>query len=98
MIREVESVATLDAEEVSVRAALVAVIAADNFHSRVGAAHSERGFAAVAAMRADSADVLHLPRTGLVAICAGSQGTDGANVDTHAAFFALEMVFLVGSN
>src|SRR2546423_1367889 len=40
MIGEVESIAALDAEEISVDAALVAVIAANNFRAGIGAAYT----------------------------------------------------------
>ena len=98
MMREVESVASLHAEEVIVNAALVAIVAAHDFAAGIGTAHAEGGLATIAAVRADGADVLHLPRAGLVAIGAGSKRADRANVDAHAALFALEMVFLIGSD
>ena len=55
-------------------------------------AHAERGLAAVAAMRADGGDVVHLPRAGLVAIGAGGQRADRADVDAHAALFAVQVI------
>ena len=59
------------------------------------AAHAERGLAAVAAMRADGGDVVHLPRARLVAIGAGGERADRADIDAHAAFFAVEMVAFI---
>ena len=50
----------------------------------------------VPAMRADGAHIVHFPRTRLVAICSGSKRADRTNIDAHAAFFAFEMVVLVG--
>ena len=95
VIGEVEGVAALVAEEVAVDAALVAVVAADNLDAVVGGAHAEGGLAAVAAVRADGADVVHLPRAGLVAIGAGGERADGADVDAHAALFAVEVILVV---
>ena len=96
MVGKVESVAALDAEEVAVDAALVAIVAANDLHAVIGAAHAEGGLASVAAVRADGGDVIHLPRAGLVAIGAGGERADGADVDAHAALFAVQMVLAVG--
>jgi hypothetical protein len=68
MIGEVEGVAPLDAEEIFVDTALIAVVAAHNLRAVIGAADTERCFAAIAAVRADGGDVVHLPRPRLVAI------------------------------
>src|SRR5262249_3271350 len=57
MLGEVEPEASLDAKEISVDAAHVAVVGANNFVI----ANAERGFAAVRTVRADSGDVLHFP-------------------------------------
>src|SRR5208283_851606 len=46
-------------------------------------------------MRADGADVLHLPWPSLVAVCARGKCADGADVNAHAALFALEVVFFI---
>src|SRR5690242_16294062 len=43
-------------------------------------------------MRAGCADVLHLPRASLIAVCTRRERTDRAYVDTHAALFALKVV------
>src|ERR1700722_5377631 len=95
MIREIECVAAFDAQKIAVRAALVAVIAADNFHSCIAAPDSQSCLAAVAAVRADRAHVLHFPGPRLVAICTRSQRTHGANIDAHAAFFAFQVIFFI---
>src|ERR1019366_4706629 len=92
VVGEVESIAALDAEEIAVDAALVAIVAAHDFHAGIGAAHAESGLAAVAAMSADGADVLHFPRTRLVAIRSRSQRPDRTDVDAHAALFAFEVI------
>src|SRR5579883_331383 len=95
-VGKVKGIAALDAEEVAVDAALVAVVSAHNFHSVIGTAGAQSGLAAVAAMRADGRHVSHFPRAGLVAVGTGSQCADGADVNAHAAFFALEMVLAIG--
>src|SRR5207245_863825 len=40
----------------------------------------------------------HLPRARFVTIGAGGKRADGADVDAHAAFFALEVIFFVGGD
>jgi len=67
-VGKVKAVAALDAEKVSVQSALVAVVAAHNFHAVVGAPHTQRRLATVAAVCADGAHVSHFPRAGLVAV------------------------------
>jgi len=47
MIRKIESVASLNTKKVTVRPALVAVIAAHNLHSCIGATHAQRGLAPI---------------------------------------------------
>ena len=69
-VNEVESKAALGAEEVAVNAAFVTVVGPNNFRAVVGLADAESDFAAVAAVRANGGDVIHLPRTRLVAIAA----------------------------
>src|SRR5215472_4035657 len=91
MICEIETEAALYAKKILVDAAQVAVIGAKNFM----VADAERGLAAVRAVRANSGDVLHLPRPRFVAISAAGERTDGANVNAHAAFFAFEVVFAI---
>jgi len=43
-------------------------------------------------------DVFHFPRARLVTVRAAGQRSDGADVDAHAAFFALKMIFAVGDD
>ena len=59
-------------------------------------AHAERGLAAVRAVRADGADVVHLPGPRLVAVGAAGERAHRADVDAGAALVALQMVALVG--
>ena len=92
MIVEIESVAALDAEELAVDAGAVAIVAADD----LVVAHAERGLAAVRAMRADGADVLHLPGARLIAISAAGERAHGADIDAHAALVALQVIAFVG--
>src|SRR5580658_4634211 len=96
MMGKVESVTALDAEEIAVDPALVAVVATDNLHASFRAAHAQRGLASVPAVSADRAHVLHFPRARFVAIGAGGERADRTDVDTHAALFAVEMVVLIG--
>src|SRR5579862_2582891 len=98
MVREIECIAALNAEEVSVGAALVPVITPDDLHSCVGAADAESRLAAVATVRADGAYVVHLPWAGLVAIGSGGERADRADIDAHAALFALQVIFFIGSD
>src|SRR5271154_5226236 len=98
MIRKIEGVAALDAEKIPVRAALVAVVAADDLHAGVGTAHAQRRLTSIPAVCADRAHMLHLPRTRLVTIRAGSERAHGTNVDAHPAFFALQVVLFIRSN
>ncbi len=93
---EVEAEAAFCAEEVAVDAALVAVVGANDFRAVVGLPNAEGDLAAVAAVGADGGDVVHLPRARLVAIAAAGQCADGADVDAHAALFAVEAIALVG--
>src|SRR5512140_3100288 len=60
------------------------------------APYTQRRLAFVAAVRADRADVVYLLRPRLVAIGAAGQCADGADVDAHAALFALQVVFFIG--
>src|SRR5580693_3919773 len=94
MFDEIECVAALDAQKLAVDAAAIAIIAANN----LSVTHAERGLASIRAVRADSADVLHLPRTRLVAITTTGQRADGANVDAGAAFIAFQMIVMVGKD
>src|SRR6267154_189498 len=98
MIREIKCVTALDAEEISVGSTLVAIVAAHDLHPSVGASHAQRGLASIAAVRADAADVLHLPRPRLVAIRAGGERTHRADVDAHPALFALQMILFIRSD
>src|SRR5208283_4742000 len=85
-----------DAEEIVINSALVAVVAEYYHHADVAAVHAQRGLASVAAVGADLAHEVHLPGTRLIAVGARSQCADRADVDAHAALFAVEMIFLIG--
>ncbi len=76
---EIEGVAPFDAEKIAVDAALIAIIAAHDLHAQVRAAHPQGGLAAVPAMRAYGAHVVHLPRPRLITISAGGKRADGAD-------------------
>src|SRR6266700_4508649 len=95
MIGEVESVTSLDAQKIAIDAAFVAIVAAHDFHACVGPANTQRGLAAVCAMCAGGADVLHFPRACLVAIRARGQRAYRTNINAHSALFAIEVVLHV---
>src|SRR5207302_9043279 len=95
MIGEVENIAPLDADEVAIHAALITIVAANDFHACVGPANPQRGLAAIRTMRAGRADVLHFPRACLVAIRARGQRAYRTNINAHAALFAIEVVLHV---
>src|SRR5690242_12215965 len=91
-MREIEGVAALDAKEFAVDSGMVAIVAADN----MVVADAQSGFAAVRAMRADGADVVHLPGTRFVAVHAAGERAHRADIDTHAALVAFQMIGMVG--
>src|SRR5581483_6950504 len=76
----------------------VAVVGAHNLGTFVVLPHAECDFAAIAAVRADRGNVVHLPRPRLVAIAAAGERAHRAHVDAHAALLAVELVGLVGRN
>src|SRR5262249_37714534 len=96
VVSEIEGVAALDAEKISIDAALVAVVTADDLHSSSGAPDAKRGLAAIGAVRTGGGDVVHLPGTGLVTVSTGSERAYRTYVDAHAALFALQMIFAIG--
>ena len=98
VMREIECVAALDAKEIAVDTALIAIVSAHDLHPGIGTADAQSSFASITAVGANCADVLHLPRTRFVAIRTRSQRAHRADVDAHTALFALEMIFLVGCN
>jgi hypothetical protein len=95
-VGEVEAVAAFVAEEVAVHAALVAVVAANDFGAVGDGADTEGGLAAIAAMGADGGDVVHLPGAGFIAIGTRGESSYGAGVDAHAALLAVERGHAVG--
>src|ERR1700730_2986707 len=94
MFGKIETEATLHAQEILVIAREVAVVGAQNFV----VANAQRCFASVRTMRAYGRDVFHLPGARLVAIRAAGESADGADIDAHTAFFAVEMVLPVRDN
>src|SRR5438128_11547726 len=94
VFREIETETALDAQEVAVDAAHVAVVGADNFVI----ANAERGLAAVRTVRANRGHVFHFPGPRFVAIRAAGQCADRTDVNAHAALFAFEVIAAVGDN
>src|ERR1035441_6213864 len=94
MIVEIESVPPFDAQEFAVHARPVAIVAADD----AVVARSQRGLAAVRAVRADGPYVGHFPRPRLVAVSPAGQRAYRADVDARAALVALQVVPVVGSD
>src|ERR1700761_4678442 len=94
MLIEVEAVAPFDAEELAIEAGVVAVVGAND----LAVSHAERCLAAVRAMRANSADVLHLPGPRLIAVRSAGERADRADIDAGAALVALEMIAAIRNN
>src|SRR6267142_1165135 len=94
VLREIETEAAFYEQKIVVNAGKVAIVGAHDFVI----AYAERDFAAVGAVRARCGDVLHLPRARLVAIGAAGERAERANVDAHAALFALEVIFAIGDD
>src|SRR6266567_6378568 len=92
VVAKIKSITALDAEEIAVDPALVAIVAANNLHAGVGAAHTEGGLATVATVGADRAHMVHLPGPRLVAVGSRGQRANRTNVNAHPAFFALKMI------
>src|SRR5260370_30713289 len=57
--------------------------------------NAQCGLAAVRTMRAYRRDVSHLPGTRLVSVRAARQRADRADIDAHAAFFAVQMILSI---
>src|ERR1700758_279113 len=98
MVREIEGISPLHAEEIAIDPTLVPIVSAYDLRARLAGPHSQSGFAPIAAVSADRAHVVHLPRPRLVAIRARGERAHRTDVDAHAAFFAVEMIFLIGRN
>src|SRR5579863_4884044 len=98
MIGEVEGVAAFHAEKIVVDAALVTIVTAHDLHACVSAAHAQRGLAAIRAVSAGGANMVHFPRTCFVTISSRCERAYRANVNAHAALFALKMVFFIGGD
>src|SRR5262249_18691002 len=91
MAREVEAEAAFRAEEFLVDTGEVAVVGTHDFV----VADAQSGLATVRPVRAERADIHHLPRSRPIAVGAAGQCADGADVDTHAALFTFEVVLAV---
>src|SRR5579859_587136 len=91
---EVVTKTSLGAQKFVVNSRMVAIIGAKDFV----VANRERGLAAIGAMRARRAKVLHFPGARLIAIRAAGERADGADIDTRAAFFAGELAGIVGND
>src|SRR5579863_3222680 len=91
---EIESVASLDAQKFAVDSRMIAIVAADD----LVVADTQRGLAAIGTMRTNSSDVMHFPGPRLIAIHAACQRAHRADVDAHAAFIALQVIEMVGSD
>ena len=98
MVREIERIAALDAQEVAVDAAFIAVVSANDFRALIGLARTQSRGAAVTTVGAHGSCVVHLPRTRLVAVRAGGQRTDRTGIDAHTALLTLQMVLPIGSD
>src|SRR5580704_2921355 len=98
MVGEVEGITSLDAEEIAVNATFVPIVTAHDLHAGIGTSYGQRCFATVCTVRARGADVLHLPWPRLVTVRARGQRAHGTNIDTHPAFFTLQVIFAIGSD
>jgi hypothetical protein len=96
VVGKVKGVAALVAEEVAVDAGLVAVVAANDLAAVGHGAYAKRSLAAVAAVRADRSDVIHLPWAGLISVSTGRKRAHRAGVDAHAALLAVNVGKVIG--
>src|SRR4051794_592196 len=94
MLIEIERVTAFYAQELAVDSGSIAVVGANDF----AIANAESCFAAVRAMRANRAYMLHFPGAGLIAIGSRSQGPDRADIDTSTAFIAFQVIAAIGDN
>src|SRR4051794_3362730 len=97
-IRKIKCVTSLDAEEIPINAALIAIVAADDVHPVFRTPRPKCRLAAIAAVGASRADMVHLPRTSFVPVRAGSQCADRTDVYAHATLFALQVIPFIGSD
>src|SRR5205823_556401 len=92
---EIEGISALDTQEVTINAALIAVIAANDLHAAIRPPHSQSCLAAIGTVGAGRVHVRHFPRPSLVAICTGRERAHRTYVNAHAALFALQVVLFV---
>src|ERR1700686_5270174 len=95
MLRKVESIAPFDAKEIAIDSTFVAIVSAHNLRARLTLANAQSRLAAIAAVGADRAHMIHLPRPRLVAIRSRGERADWADIDAHAALFAVEVIVLI---
>src|SRR5437773_4172578 len=93
-VHKVPSKAALHAQELTVDAGMVAVVGAND----LVIADGKRRLAAVAAVAADGARVGELPGPRLITVRPAGKRAHRADVDAHAALFALELVAPVGDD
>ena len=89
---EIEAEAAFAAEKFAVDAGLIAIIGAKDFV----VADAEGGLAAIRAMGAGRGNVRHFPWPRLVTIGAAGERADRANIDAHAALFAVQLAGMLG--
>src|SRR5262249_46459479 len=94
MLNEIESVTSFDAQELAVNPAVVAIISSDD----LPVANTQSGSAAVSAVRANRADVLHFPGPRLITINSTRKSAHRTNIDTRAAFVAFQIFVVIGND
>src|SRR5262249_33477287 len=86
--------AALHAKKIPVDAGHIAIVRAQDFV----VAHPESGLATVRTVCAHRRRIVHFPRTRLVTVGAARERAHWANVDAHAALFAIEVIFAIGND
>ena len=96
MRRKIKCVTTLHAKEIIVDPALVAVIAAHNFHARVCSPCAQRRLAAIGAVSAGRTHMVHFPRPRFVSVCARGQRSHRTDVNARTALFTIQALAFIG--
>src|SRR5208337_1139642 len=94
MLGEIKAEAPFHAEKVPVDAGKVAIVGAEDFV----VTDAEGGLAAIGAMRADRGNILHFPGPRFVTVRSASQRADGADVNAHAALYAVQVIAAIGND
>ena len=94
VIIKIESVAALRAEKFAVDPRAVAIVAAND----LVVTNAQCGFASIGTMRANGADMFHLPRPRVIAISAAGERAHRANIDALPAFVAFQMIAVIRRN